>query len=172
MNIATCPFPAIAITATDYAKCGSTAYCYVEPRNVVRAAKYFFEAGYFIEDVCGLDLEEGFEVVYHFDSFTAPGRVSLRLVVPHDKPVVPSIAGVFPGAEWHERETTDFFGVVFEGNPNPKPLLLPDDMTLHPLVKEQKKRQPAVNVFVVHRLSEGKEPTAAKKKPADEDEEA
>jgi NADH-quinone oxidoreductase subunit C len=51
--------------------------------------------------------------------------------------MVPSIASIYPAADWHERETRDMFGIVFEGHPNLVPLLLPDDMTDHfPLRKD------------------------------------
>ena len=49
---------------------------------------------------------------------------------------------VYSGAIWHERESMDFFGIRFSGHPDPKPLLLPEDMTEHPLQKEEKDRAP------------------------------
>jgi NADH-quinone oxidoreductase subunit C len=49
---------------------------------------------------------------------------------------VPSISEVFPGANWHERETHEFFGIRFLGHPNLSPLLLPEDATYHPLRKD------------------------------------
>ena len=57
-----------------------------------------------------------------------------------DAPSVPSIVSVFSGADWHERECFDFFGVVFENHPNLKPLLLPDDLGFHPLLKEKNRQ--------------------------------
>ena len=51
--------------------------------------------------------------------------------------MVPSVAPLYPAADWHERETRDMFGIVFDGHPNLVPLLLPEDMTDHyPLRKE------------------------------------
>ena len=50
--------------------------------------------------------------------------------------VADTISPVFPGANWHERETHDFFGIVFRGHPNLEPLLLPEDATYHPLRKD------------------------------------
>jgi len=51
---------------------------------------------------------------------------------------VPTISAVFPGANWHERETHDFFGIRFAGHPNLIPLLLPEDADYHPLRKDFK----------------------------------
>ena len=63
----------------------------------------------------------------------------LRVLVGKDKPIVPSIASIYHGAEWHERETRDFHGIVFEGNPNLVPLLMAaEDVDVHPLVKTAK----------------------------------
>jgi NADH-quinone oxidoreductase subunit C len=53
---------------------------------------------------------------------------------------MPSISDIFQGADWHERECCDFFGVTFDGHPNLIPLLLPDNFGFHPLIKDEKKR--------------------------------
>jgi len=49
---------------------------------------------------------------------------------------LPTISSVHPGANWHERETHDFFGVQFTGHPDMSPLLLPEDADFHPLRKD------------------------------------
>ncbi|WP_439900816.1 NADH-quinone oxidoreductase subunit C [Streptomyces somaliensis] len=63
-------------------------------------------------------------------------RLLVRTTVPHDAPVLPTAVGVYAGAAWHERETHEMFGVVFEGHPNPAHLLLPDGFEGHPLRKD------------------------------------
>jgi NADH-quinone oxidoreductase subunit C len=80
-------------------------------------------------DISTSEFKECFLISYHFDSFKEPYRLALR-VLEGDKnnPTIPSIYPVFQGAEWHERESFDFFGVKFENNPNLIPLLLPDDL--------------------------------------------
>jgi NADH-quinone oxidoreductase subunit C len=86
--------------------------------------------------------------VYHFAHFDTPGRISAMAVAPADKPLFPSIASVYQGAEWHERETRDFFGFVYEGNPNFIPLLLADNMVdVHPLLKDAEARAPLAAIF-------------------------
>jgi NADH-quinone oxidoreductase subunit C len=76
-------------------------------------------------------------LAYHFERFDRSERLVLRILVPHEDKRAPSLASVYTGADWHERECFDFFGVVFDGHPNLKPLLLPDDLGVNPLVKEQ-----------------------------------
>jgi NADH-quinone oxidoreductase subunit C len=115
---------------------------FLAPGQVVKAAQKLFDAQYALEDILALDIEEGFLVLYHFNTFTVDERVTLRVLLAKDKPVVPSIASIFHGAEWHERETRDFHGVLFEGNPNLVPLLMPaEDVDFHPLVKSAKNRK-------------------------------
>ena len=81
--------------------------------------------------------EEGLEVVYHLWSISKKHSLQVKTRVTYDDPNVPSIAMIYPGADWHERETRDMFGINFEGHPNLVPLLLPEDMTDHfPLRKD------------------------------------
>jgi NADH-quinone oxidoreductase subunit C len=122
-------------------KTGLVRSVFLPLKELLKAATSLYEQGYFIEDVSVLDTSDGFMVVYHFDHFTTPGRVALRVLVPHENPEVPSISGIFSGADWHERECHDFFGVTFTGHPNLVPLLLPDDADFHPLVKEGSARK-------------------------------
>ncbi len=115
---------------------------FLEPNQVVKAAQQLYEAEYSLEDVLALDVEEGFLVLYHFNRWNIEERVTLRVLVGKDNPVVPSIASIFDGAEWHERETRDFHGVMFEGNPNLVPLLMAaEDVDVHPLIKTAKARK-------------------------------
>lgn len=116
---------------------GSSAAFILEPDHLVDAVGVLFDHGYFLEDITGVDVEEGILLVYHFDRYDVHGRVVLRLTVPHGLKKAPSIAGIFSGADWHERECFDFFGVEFEGHPAMKPLFLPDDLGVHPLLKEK-----------------------------------
>jgi len=135
---------ALYLAKCDSAKTGQVFQAFLPAGSLVRAAERLLAADYFLEDICAVDCAEGYVVVYHFDHFETPGRLTLRVLAPHDKPVVPSIAGVFQGAEWHERETRDFHGVLFEGNPNFIPLLIDPDMAeCFPLRKEEKARAKA-----------------------------
>ena len=125
---------------SDYAKTGFHAGMFIEKSDLLNAASLLFEKGYFLEDVSGLDVQEGILVVYHFDRYDRSERLTVRVLTSHDVPSVPSIVSVFSGADWHERECFDFFGVIFENHPNLKPLLLPDDLGVHPLLKENSRQ--------------------------------
>jgi NADH-quinone oxidoreductase subunit C len=109
------------------------------PRDhVVEAARMLDAEGFGIDAVTGVDwIAAGqMEIVYDFFHPTRAVRAVLRTRVPRERPEVPSIQAVFPGANWHERETHDFFGIRFLGHPDLTPLLLPEDADFHPLRKD------------------------------------
>jgi NADH-quinone oxidoreductase subunit C len=91
----------------------------------------------FFDWLTGVDeLDEGFSIVVHLWSPAGRHHVLLRTRVPRDAPVIPSATAVFRGANWHERETFEMFGVQFSDHPNLVPLLLPDGFEGNPLRKE------------------------------------
>ena len=96
------------------------------------------EAKFMIEAVTGVDwiAEKQMEVVYDFTIFATGERVTIRTRISRDNPELPTISAIFPGANWHEREAHDFFGIVFTGHPGLIPLLLPEDARFHPLRKD------------------------------------
>ena len=75
-------------------------------------------------------------VVAHLWSTTHRHHLRLRTQVPGSDGHLPTVTGVWPGANWHERETFEMFGIVFDGHPNLVPLLLPDGFEGHPLRKD------------------------------------
>jgi NADH-quinone oxidoreductase subunit C len=95
----------------------------------------------FLSSVTGVDrlrLPENsprFEVVYHLYSIQFKRRVRLKVRV-HEGEAVPSVIGVWESANWHEREIFDLFGVPFEGHPDLRRILMPDDWEGHPLRKD------------------------------------
>ena len=80
--------------------------------------------------------ERRLHVVYHLTSMTYRRRVRLEVAVTAEAPHVPSVTQVYPTADWHERETYDMFGVVFDGHPNLTRILMPDDWEGHPQRKD------------------------------------
>ena len=89
--------------------------------------------------VGGVDLlprEPRFEVVYHLLSIAHNARFVLKVEVPEADVHVPSVCGIWPTANWHERETFDFYGIVFDGHPDLTRILLPDDWEGWPLRKD------------------------------------
>ena len=110
----------------------------VAPGQVVIAAGILDQNGFGLDAITGVDwiAQNEMEVVYDYFHPASPLRVVVRTRLPRDHSEVPSISGVFPGANWHERETHDFFGIVFHGHPNLAPFLLPEDADYHPLRKD------------------------------------
>jgi NADH-quinone oxidoreductase subunit C len=80
--------------------------------------------------------DEGVRVVTHLYSLSGHHHLLLRTLLPRDDPSLPSATGLFRGANWHERETHEMFGVVFSGHPGLDSLLLPDGFEGHPLRKD------------------------------------
>ncbi|MCZ0204070.1 NADH-quinone oxidoreductase subunit C, partial [Streptomyces sp. UMAF16] len=78
----------------------------------------------------------GFRVAAHVVALRPVRRLLVRTTVPHAAPALPSATGVYAGAGWHERETHEMFGVVFEGHPGLEHLLLPENFEGHPLRKD------------------------------------
>ncbi len=84
----------------------------------------------------GLENAPRFAVVYQFISTRSGERIRLKAPVPGDNPVVPTITGLWPGANWPEREIYDLMGIKFEGHPDLRRILLPHNWPNHPLRKE------------------------------------
>ena len=130
----------VACRTPDYKKKGFNLDVRVEPEDVVTAAQELDKQGFFIEAVTGVDwlTENQMEVVYDFNHFQELCRVVIRARLDRDVPELPTISDIFDGANWHERETHDFFGIKFTGHPDLSPLLLEEDADYHPLLKDFK----------------------------------
>jgi NADH-quinone oxidoreductase subunit C len=90
----------------------------------------------FLRNVAGVDmLDAGLEVKYHFYSFANKHAVQITVPTPPGNPHVPSLIHMFATADWHEREAAEMFGLIFDGHPNLKNLLLEEDLRIHPLLK-------------------------------------
>lgn len=75
--------------------------------------------------------------VYHLLSIThGSRRLRLEVAVPDGNAHIPSVVPVWPGADWHERETWDMFGIIFDGHPSLTRILMPDDWPGHPQRKD------------------------------------
>jgi NADH-quinone oxidoreductase subunit C len=74
--------------------------------------------------------------VYHLLSITHTRRVRLEVSAPDADPHIPSVVEVYPSADWHERETWDFFGLIFDGHPALTRIQMPDDWPGHPQRKD------------------------------------
>ncbi len=82
------------------------------------------------------DAEDRFAVIYSLLSLSHNHRLWLKVFVNDPDPEVPSVTGIWCGADWPEREVSDLFGIRFAGHPDPRRLLLPDEIKDHPLRKD------------------------------------
>ena len=93
-----------------------------------------------LADLCGFDRgpeeEPRFEVNYHLFSTTSYHRLRLKVLLNEEDTRVATVTGVWRTANWHERETYDLFGVIFDGHPDLRRILLPDDWQGHALRKD------------------------------------
>jgi NADH-quinone oxidoreductase subunit C len=119
--------------------------------QLVKLVRALHDDGYLMcLDVTGVDylvydkdrgLPEGveperFEVVYQLISHRDRDRLRLRVQVPQDDAVVPTLFDLHPGTEAHEREVFDMFGIAFDGHPDLTRILMPEDWVGHPLRKD------------------------------------
>lgn len=91
-------------------------------------------------DICAVDhftREPRFDVVINLLSMRLAKRLRVVVGLPNDDPVMPSLTGVYAGANFYEREAWDLMGVRFTGHPDLTRLLLPDEWVGHPLRKDQ-----------------------------------
>lgn len=119
-------------------------YAKADPRDIVVIAKtLFWDLGLRFATATAAQLEEGFEILYHF-SFDKTGQmVTVRtLLKDKDHPETESITPIFKAAEWIEREMHEILGIHFKNHPNLTHLLLVDDWPEgeYPLRKDNKKR--------------------------------
>jgi NADH-quinone oxidoreductase subunit C len=117
----------------------------IVPREEIVAACTFLKTApgcefNFLADLCGFDRgpedDPRFEVNYHLFSTTKYHRVRLKVILSEDDPHVPTVSTIWRTADWHERETFDLFGVIFDGHPDLRRILLPDDWQGHALRKD------------------------------------
>jgi NADH-quinone oxidoreductase subunit C len=132
--------------ATIYEQRGYHLEVVLNVNQVRKFAKTCYELGFYLVFVAGIhvradqekDAENcGLEVVYQFARYDRQFRMKARTSVPKNLEI-PTISDIYHGADWHERETRDFYGIIFSGHPNLKPLLLSEeDADFHPLLKEE-----------------------------------
>ncbi len=92
----------------------------------------------FLTDETAVDYpkrEKRFEIIYLLYSFARNDRLRMKVLAAEGEPI-PSVTAIWPAANWLEREIYDLFGVVFEGHPDLRRILMPEDWTGHPLRKD------------------------------------
>jgi len=112
--------------------------------KIVEVIKYLYDEPEmefrFLTDLCGIHFPDNkgkeLGVIYHLHNMPKNWRIRLRIFFDLNDAVVPTLTTVFSAANWQERETYDFYGIVFKGHPNMKRIMNVDDMVGFPLRKE------------------------------------
>ncbi|MBS3956276.1 MAG: NADH-quinone oxidoreductase subunit C [Clostridiales bacterium] len=109
----------------------------VERDALYAAASNLLEFGFErLGMITAVDRGEFFEYVNRLHSQSLSASISLKCALPRQDARVASLTSLWPAANWHERETYDLFGIVFEGHPDLRRILLPDEWEGHPLRKD------------------------------------
>jgi NADH-quinone oxidoreductase subunit C len=115
----------------------------VDSQHIVEAARFLRETEgleyNFLSDMTAVDYypqEPRFAVCYHIYSFAYNRRLRLKAYLPGDEPTIASLIPVYPAANWEEREAFDMMGIIFEGHPDLRRVLMPDDWDGYPQRKD------------------------------------
>lgn len=93
----------------------------------------------YLSDLCGIDYPGRrlrFEVVYNLYSLKYRHRIRIKALIPENDPSIDSVVPIWKGANWHEREACDMFGIIFNGHPDLRRILMPEDWEGYPLRKD------------------------------------
>jgi NAD(P)H-quinone oxidoreductase subunit J len=84
----------------------------------------------------GTDLVSFYHLIKLSDEADQPDEVRLKVYLPREDPTVPSLYWIWPTSDWQERESYDMYGIIYEGHPNLKRILMPEDWVGYPLRKD------------------------------------
>lgn len=83
-----------------------------------------------------VDMTDHLELIYYFYSYNCKHKIALKLSVERKGAEIESISSIYRTSDWHEREVYDLFGVTFKNHKDLRRILLPDDWTGHPFLKD------------------------------------
>jgi NADH-quinone oxidoreductase subunit C len=113
----------------------------VDREAIVEVCRFLSEEKGFsyLADLGGIDRfteEERYEVFYNLVNIEGGKRIRITIRVEEDTMTAPTVTGIFPAANWNERECYDMFGITFDGHPDMRRMYMPEDFEYHPLRKE------------------------------------
>lgn len=156
----------VRVQEVDFNQRGYHLEIMLESEQLRDFAKLLRTGNFYLSFISGLHLSSGIEVSYQFANYGFPCRLLAHVSVDADNSL-PTISDIFQGANWHERETKDFYGVIFRDHPNLKPLLLAEDMEdLKPLLKKAESLKDRAAITRVDKSAEDKPAPALKKEDA------
>jgi NADH-quinone oxidoreductase subunit C len=126
--------PGDAVLADDAFRAGVASSVQAPLERLRDVAAAFNEEGFYLESLTALDFQDTMELVYHYNCYEPMSRVVVRMLCGHDQSPQ-TVSDLFPTAMWQEREVFEFFGIRFQGHPDLRPLLLPEDADYNPLKK-------------------------------------
>ena len=117
-------------------------YATVPRENSYQVCKYIHDNLTFehCSTVIGVDYVDHLTVVYHLTNYYTGVMIELSVDIPVDDPHIESVTSIWEGANWHERETWELFGIVFDNHPKLQRLLTPDTYEFFPFRKSYKLR--------------------------------
>ncbi len=93
----------------------------------------------YLADVCGVDYPDNqfrYELIYNLYSIKYNHRLVIKALIPESEPAIDSVVSIWKGANWHEREACDMYGIIFHGHPDLRRILMPEDWEGYPLRKD------------------------------------
>ncbi|HYM40813.1 MAG TPA: NADH-quinone oxidoreductase subunit C [Thermoplasmata archaeon] len=110
----------------------------IDRADLVAVCRYLKETAGFEHLGCisAVDWKDHYESVYHIENYANGCVVQVNARIPHEDPKIASVCSIWHAADFPEREAWDLMGIVYEGHPNLKRILLHDDFKFHPLRKD------------------------------------
>jgi NADH-quinone oxidoreductase subunit C len=114
----------------------------LKKEKIIDIIRYLYDSNqarfHYLTTLCGIHYPEvkQIAIMYQLHSLVNNWRIRLKIYLPEENPVTPTLTTLFAGANWMERETYDFFGVKFTGHPDLRRILNVEDMIIFPMRKE------------------------------------
>ena len=129
------------VRKSDFRTADNTPVFIVPAALLLEVMRYLRDEGRFtlLEDLTAIDWqprEPRFQVVYNMIALERQKVIRIKVELPGQEPSLPSVTGLWPGANWYEREVFDLFGINFEGHPDLRRIEMPEDWDGHPLRRD------------------------------------